>query len=63
MLEDALAGVEEAIEARDSVLFGERFGALTTICNACHEAERVPFIHVRPPAVRASPVAPVSEGS
>jgi hypothetical protein len=59
MLEGALRGVEEAITAKDPALFAERFGALTATCNACHQAERVPFIHVRPPTVRSSPVGPM----
>jgi hypothetical protein len=59
MLEGALPGVEEAITARDPALFIERFNVLTATCNACHQAERVPFVHVRPPSVRASPAAPL----
>lgn len=63
MLEGALPGVEEAIIARDPALFTERFNVLTTTCNACHQAERVPFVHVRPPSVRMSPAGPLpSEG-
>lgn len=58
MLEGALAGVQEAITAKDPALFAERFGALTANCNACHQAERVAFFHVRPPSVRASPIGP-----
>jgi hypothetical protein len=58
-LEIGLTGVEQAITARDPALFGERFTALTAICNACHEAEKVPFIHVRPPSVRGSPAGPL----
>lgn len=58
MLEGALAGVQEAITAKDPALFAERFSALTANCNACHQAERVPFFHVRAPSVRASPIGP-----
>jgi hypothetical protein len=56
LLEGPLAGVEEAIMAKDSVLFTARFDALTATCNVCHEAEKVAFVHVRPPTVRSSPV-------
>jgi hypothetical protein len=59
-LEAALPGVEQAIAAKDSKLFSERFAVLTAICNACHQAERVPFVHVRPPAARASPAGPLA---
>jgi hypothetical protein len=59
MLEIALPGVEEAIKAKDAALFAERFDALTATCNACHHAERVPFVHVRPPTTRTSPVGPL----
>ena len=59
MLEGALPGVEEAITARDPALFTERFKLLTATCNACHQAERVPFVHVRPPSVRMSPAGPL----
>ncbi len=59
MLEGALRGVEEAIIAKDPALFTERFGVLTATCNACHHAERVGFVHVRPPTVRVSPTGPL----
>lgn len=60
MLEDALQGVESAIGAKDAALFAERFEGLTGTCNACHVAERVPFVRVWPPSVRVSPVGPSS---
>jgi hypothetical protein len=55
VLDGSLPGVEEAVKRKDAALFAERFAVLTATCNACHEAERVPFIHVRPPTVRTSP--------
>jgi hypothetical protein len=58
-LDGALPGVEEAIKAKDPTLFAERFSVLTATCNACHQAERVPFVHVRPPTVRSSPAGPL----
>jgi hypothetical protein len=58
MLDAGLIGVEEAIKARDSSAFSKSFEALTTICNACHKAERVSFITVAIPTERQSPVRP-----
>lgn len=60
-LEVALVNVEEAIERRDAPLFLTRFNALTSTCNTCHEQERVPFIHVRPPSARISPAGPAPQ--
>jgi hypothetical protein len=62
MLEGALRGVEEAAEAGDAAMFTKRFAALTATCNACHQAERVPFVHVRPPSVRTSPAGQPTDG-
>jgi hypothetical protein len=59
VLDGALPGVEEAITTRDPALFTERFSVLTATCNACHQAERVPFIHVRPPTVRTTSAGPL----
>lgn len=63
MLEGAASGVRQSILARDAAAFETAFTALTATCNACHQAERVPFVHVRPPTVRVSPAGPLpSEG-
>lgn len=56
MIEGALEAVEGAIEAGDAAGFASAVTTLTSTCNACHRAEQVPFIQVRPPAQRASPV-------
>jgi hypothetical protein len=56
MLEGALAPVKNAIGRRDAAGFDAAFTTLTATCNACHVAERVPFVHVEPPRVRLSPV-------
>jgi hypothetical protein len=56
MLEAGLLGMEEAIKARDQALFAKNFETLTVICNACHQAERVPFVTVTIPTQRLSPV-------
>jgi hypothetical protein len=60
MLDGPLSALEEALSAKNSALFAERFVALTAVCNACHQAERVPFMQVRPPPVRCSPLGPLS---
>ena len=45
------------LTSRDGQRFEERhLDTLTTICNACHEAEQVGFMTVAPPSVRLSPV-------
>lgn len=61
MLEGALSAVEAAIAARDPALFSEQFSALTATCNACHHAEDVAFVRVRPPAARTSPTGAAPE--
>jgi len=49
-----LPAVDEAIAKKDSALFWDRFGALTSTCNSCHIAEEVPFVEVAPPEVRTT---------
>lgn len=56
-----LPEVEAAIDKQDSSLFWNRFGALTSTCNACHEAEKVAFVNVAPPLMRMSPVRSLSQ--
>jgi hypothetical protein len=51
-----LAATAEAIAARDSKLFAQRFEALTAGCNACHAMEKVPFFEVQAPDHRISPL-------
>jgi hypothetical protein len=57
-LDGALSGMDEAIGAKDPALFARQFEVLTATCNACHEAERGPFVVVRAPSARTSPVGP-----
>lgn len=57
VLEGALPDVEAAIRAKDGALFARAFGLLTLSCNACHKAERLPFITVAPPSIRHSVVS------
>jgi cytochrome c556 len=54
MLEGALLQVEGAITARDPDAFAAGFTTITALCNACHQAERVAFVHVQAPTARRS---------
>jgi hypothetical protein len=56
MLEGAVTTVRGAIERRDEPAMNAALIAFTATCNACHQAERVPFITIAPPALRISPV-------
>jgi hypothetical protein len=56
MLEASASTVRSAIERQDGVAMDEAITTLTATCNACHQAERAPFVTVAPPAVRVSPV-------
>jgi hypothetical protein len=56
MLDSAVSTVRTAIERRDGAAMDAALTALTATCNACHQAERVPFMNVTPPSVRLSPI-------
>lgn len=56
MLDGAVGVVRQSLASRDPGAFDAAFVQLTATCNACHQAERVPFIRVVPPAVRATVV-------
>jgi hypothetical protein len=56
MLDGAVAGARHAVTRRDAAALDAAFANLTAVCNACHQAEQVPFIRVQPPMVRASVV-------
>jgi hypothetical protein len=56
MLDGPLAEVRTAAQSQDPEAFDRAFDALTMTCNACHTAERVPFVVVREPTIRLSPV-------
>ena len=55
-----LPALEEAVAERDRALFDRRLGALTSACNACHEAEQVSFVRVAEQVafVRVAPPEP-----
>lgn len=55
MLDGVVGALREAIAKHDAAAFDAAFAALTATCNACHQAERVPFIRVQAPTVRMSP--------
>ena len=48
--------MHSAIESRDGAAMQASLRTLTATCNACHAAERVPFVTVAPPTARISPV-------
>jgi hypothetical protein len=52
----AVPQLAEAIEKKNADLFDERLIALTANCNACHVMEKMPFVQVKPPETRISPV-------
>lgn len=53
---EAYPQVLEAIRKKDIALFKERITALRGACNACHTAEKVPFIHVGIPSIKQTPL-------
>lgn len=55
-LNGAYPPVIEAIKKKDIALFKERFDKLRAACNACHMAEKVPFIHVGIPSIKQTPL-------
>jgi hypothetical protein len=58
-LEGPVDDVRKAVAESDPAAFDVAFAALTEACNACHRAEGVGFVNVRPPRER---VAPVGDG-
>jgi hypothetical protein len=46
----------DAIKKKDIALFKQRFDTLRHACNACHVAEKVPFIQVGIPTFRHAPL-------
>jgi hypothetical protein len=47
--------VLDAIKKKDIALFKERFDTLRHACNACHTAEKVPFIQIGIPTMKQTP--------
>lgn len=45
----AMEIVEEAVEKKDSALFGSGYVLLTNSCNTCHKTTEVPFVVVKIP--------------
>jgi hypothetical protein len=48
--------VLDAIRKKDIALFKKRVDALRHACNACHGAEKVPFIKVGLPSIKQTPL-------
>ena len=67
MMQAPVQLLRSVIEGKKSGEFEGPFTALTSICNACHQTEKVGFIGIVTPTVRASPVIrgvlPLPEGS
>jgi hypothetical protein len=61
VIEEPLSDLASAIERRDPAELDRAFAVLTETCNACHRAERVPFVAVQPPVQRSSPVGPTQD--
>lgn len=55
-LKEAYPQVLDAIKKKDIALFKESFTQLRGACNACHTAEKVPFIHVALPSIKQTPL-------
>lgn len=53
---EAYPQVLDAIRKKNIALFKERFDVMRAACNACHTAEKVPFIHVGIPAIKQAPL-------
>jgi hypothetical protein len=52
----ALPEIGKAIAKRDTLHFKQAFNALTSNCIACHALEKVPYVTVKIPIERQSPV-------
>lgn len=55
-LTTGLPQMQRAINAKDSTVFNKEFFILTSNCNSCHAAEKVPFFAVEIPTNRQSPI-------
>ena len=55
-LTNAIPPMKAAIEAKDSARFEKQLPFFTAACNTCHAMEKMPFITVRAPERRLSPV-------
>jgi len=48
-IDPAFAGLEKAVEAKNSAQFATAFDHLTDACNTCHTAANKPFIRIQRP--------------
>jgi len=55
-LNAALPDIQKAILTKDTLLFSRTFTALTANCMACHSLEKVPYMLVKTPVSRQSPI-------
>lgn len=57
-VENILPMMEKAIASKDTTEFIKAFEIVTVNCNACHAMEEVPFLTVKTPTERQSPIRP-----
>ena len=55
-LETQYLSMKKALEKKDEKLIAKEYEQTKRVCNACHVAERVPFIEVIDPAYRWQPI-------
>ena len=48
--------MDEALSSKDSQQIQKEYINTKQLCNACHTAEKVPFIHVIDPKYRWQPI-------
>lgn len=56
MIYPSLDALEEALKSKSKAQFKTAIENLRNTCNACHSAEKVPFIQVQFPLQRLSPI-------
>ncbi|MBX3039441.1 MAG: hypothetical protein KF789_01885 [Bdellovibrionaceae bacterium] len=56
MIYPSLDALEKTVILKDPIQFKSAMKGLKNTCNACHSAEKVPFIHVEFPLQRLSPI-------
>ena len=55
-LDKQYKAMDEALSSKDSQQIQKKYINTKQLCNACHTAEKVPFIHVIDPKYRWQPI-------
>lgn len=55
-LTNIIPEMQNAINAKDTVVFNQSFNVFTNNCNNCHAMEKVPYFTVKIPLERQSPI-------